>query len=596
MTINHMPALIFMLGGLLIPIFRGRAKSLYMMLIPVVGFINLIQLPMGSHFPVVFGDFNLVLMHIDRLSLMFGYIFHIIAFITVIYILNFKDNVEFVAGFFYAGAALGTLFAGDLFTFFVFWESLTVGSVMLIWSRKTKSAQAAGLRYLLVHAFGGLVLLAGIVFHYNGTGSLEMSQITLGSLSSYLIFFGIGINCAWPLLHPWLTDAYPEATIGGTVFLSAFTTKTAVYALARLYPGTELLIWIGVGMAAFPIFYAVIENDLRRVLAYSLINQVGFMVVGIGVGTELAINGACAHAFNDILFKGLLFMSMGAVMYRTGKINATDLGGLYKSMPWTCLFCCVGAASISAFPLFSGFVSKSMVMSAVAENSHLPGQGALVAVWLVLLFAAAGVFHHAGIKIPFFAFFGHDAGHRVKEAPLNMLIAMGIAAFLCIFIGTFPKFLYSVLPYAVDYQPYTISHVLTQTELLFFSALAFALLLLGGIYPAEQRAVNLDSDWVYRKGGKAAYNFLAQTLNPLNARSESVVQSVAGGTARFFKDAYARIALFFSVNFWLAQDIRGKHLELKKNRLYNQLMEGVSPIGVGAAMAVSFILLVFILT
>ncbi|WDP92913.1 MAG: Na(+)/H(+) antiporter subunit D [Desulfobacter sp.] len=596
MTISHMPALIFMLGGLLIPLFRGKAKSIYMMLIPVVGFINLLNLPMGEHLAWTMGDFNLVLLNIDRLNLVFGYIFHIIAFITTIYILNFKDNVEFVAGFFYAGAALGTIFAGDLFTFFVFWESLTVGSVMLIWSRKTKAAQAAGFRYLMVHAFGGLVLLAGIVIHYSQTGSLEMAHFTLNGLASYLMFFGIGINCAWPLVHPWLTDAYPEATIGGTVFLSAFTTKTAVYALARLYPGTELLIWIGVGMAAFPIFYAVIENDLRRVLAYSLINQVGFMVVGIGVGTELAINGAVAHAFNDILFKGLLFMSMGAVMYRTGKINATDLGGLYKSMPWTCAFCIVGAASISAFPLFSGFVSKSMVMSAVAENSHLPGQGALVAVWLVLLFAAAGVFHHAGIKIPFFAFFGHDSGIRVKEAPKNMLIAMGMAAFLCIFIGTFPKFLYRVLPFATDYQPYTISHVLTQTELLFFSALAFALLLLGGIYPAEQRAVNLDADWVYRKGGRGVYALLANTLNPMNAKSESVFQRVIAWATRFFKDAGARIALFLSVNVWLMSGMKRKRLELKKNRLYNDVLQETLPIGMGAAIAVSFIILVFILT
>ncbi len=596
MTTNMMPALIFMLGGLLIPFFKGKAKSVYMLLIPVVGFINLIHIPQGAHWAASFGDFNLVLLNVDRLNLLFGYIFHIIAFITVIYILNFKDNVEFVAGFFYAGAALGTIFAGDLFTFFVFWESLTIGSVILIWCRKTKKAQTAGFRYLLVHAFGGLVLLAGLVFHYSETGSLAMSHIILGSLSSYLIFFGIGINCAWPLVHPWLTDAYPEATIGGTVFLSAFTTKTAVYALARLYPGTELLIWMGVGMAAFPIFYAVIENDLRRVLAYSLINQVGFMVVGIGVGTELAINGACAHAFNDILFKGLLFMSMGAVMYRTGKINATDLGGLYKSMPWTCLFCCVGAASISAFPLFSGFVSKSLVMSAVAENSHLPGQGSLVFVWLVLLFAAAGVFHHAGIKIPFFAFFGHDSGIRVKEAPKNMLIAMGIAAFLCIFIGTFPQPLYNVLPFDVDYQPYTISHVLTQTELLFFSALAFTLLLLAGIYPAEQRAVNLDSDWFYRKGGKAVYALLSQTLNPMNTRAESVVRAVASGVAGFFKDAGAKIALFFSVNMWLIQGVNKKRLEMKKSRLYSDMMEGTMPIGLGAALAVSFILLVFILT
>ena len=578
----------------MIPFFRGRAKSIYMMLIPVVGFINLINIPMGNHYLMGFSDFKLVLLHIDRLSLLFGYIYHIIAFITVIYILNFKNDVEYVSGFFYAGAALGAVFAGDLFSFFIFWEMLTIGSVMLIWARKTKSAQAAGLRYLLVHAFGGLVLLAGIVLNFTETGSLEMLKLTLSGPGSYLIFLGIGINCAWPVLHPWLTDAYPEATIGGTVFLSAFTTKTAVYALARLFPGTEALIWIGVAMAAFPIFYAVIENDLRRVLAYSLINQVGFMVVGIGIGTELAINGACAHAFNDILFKGLLFMSMGAVMYRTGKINATDLGGLYKSMPWTALFCCVGAASISAFPLFSGFVSKSMVMEAAASGSHLVGQKSYVIVWLVLLFASAGVFHHAGIKIPFFAFFGHDAGHRVKEAPLNMLIAMGIAAVLCVFIGTFPKPLYNLLPFAVDYHPYTISHVLSQTELLFFSALAFTLLLLSGIYPAEMRALNVDADWIYRKSGKALYQIFDTVLNPLNAWCERLVRGAATGTADFFKDAGAKISIFVAVNIWLLAGYRDKHLEIKKQKLYNDILQGTLPAGIGAAVTITFILLVYV--
>ncbi|CCK80542.1 Na(+)/H(+) antiporter subunit D [Desulfobacula toluolica] len=595
MTNSILPAFIFMIGGFFIPLFRGKAKSIYMLLLPVAGFINLLYLPMGDMHLIGFGEFKLVLLHIDRLNLLFGYIFHIISFITVIYILNFKNNVEYVAGFFYAGAALGAVFSGDLFSFFVFWEMLTIGSVLLIWARKTPSAQAAGFRYLLVHAFGGLVLLAGIVFHVTQTGSLEMLKLTLSSPASYMIFFGIGINCAWPVLHPWLTDAYPEATIGGTVFLSAFTTKTAVYALARLFPGTEALIWIGVGMAAFPIFYAVIENDLRRVLAYSLINQVGFMVVGIGIGTELAINGACAHVFNDVLFKGLLFMSMGAVMYRTGKINATDLGGLYKSMPWTCLFCCVGAASISAFPLFSGFVSKSMVMEAAASGSHIAGQGAYVFVWLVLLFASAGVFHHAGIKIPFFAFFGHDAGHRVKEAPKNMLIAMGIAAVLCVGIGTYPKPLYDILPFPVDYHPYTISHVLSQTQLLFFSALAFTLLLLSGIYPAEMRAINVDSDWIYRKLGRSIYATLDKWLNPLNAWCEAIVRSSASGVARFFGGAGANVSLFVAVNFWLLIGYRDKRLEIKKYRLYNDVLQGTLPIGIGAAVTVTFILFLYVL-
>ena len=306
----------------------------------------------------------------------------------------------------------------------------------------------------------------------------------------WLIFTAFGIKAAFPLLHNWLTDGYPQATPTGTVFLSAFTTKVAIYALARCFPGTEILIYIGTLMTCFPIFYAVIENDLRRVLGYSMINQLGFMVCGIGLGTDLAINGAVSHAFNDVIFKGLLFMSMGAVLHMTGRINGSDLGGLYKTMPMTTGLCIVGACSISAFPLFSGFVSKSMVMaSALGEGYHW--------IWLFLLFASAGVFHHAGIKIPFFAFFAHDSGIRAKEPPLNMLLAMGLAVTLCIGIGSYPRYLYSLLPLPVTFHPYDLTHVIAQTQLLFFSALAFCWLKLSGLYPPELRSVNLDAEWIY---------------------------------------------------------------------------------------------------
>ena len=218
------------------------------------------------------------------------------------------------------------------------------------------------------------------------------------------------------------------------------------------------------------------------------------MVCGIGLGTELALNGAVSHAFNDVLFKGLLFMSMGAVLHVTGRINGTDLGGLYKTMPITTVLCIVGAASISAFPLFSGFVSKGMIMAAAAEEGHS-------VVFLLLLFASAGVFHHAGIKIPYFAFFGHDSGIRAHEPPINMLLAMGLAAGFCIFNGCYPWVLYSLLPWDVSYQPYTWSHVISQAQLLFFSALAFSLLMVSGLYPPEMKLINLDVDWLYRRLG-----------------------------------------------------------------------------------------------
>ena len=590
MTDPVLPVIIFVVGALLVPFIKGSWKSAFLLAIPVVGLLNLISISEGTHWVVGFLDYRLVFGRVDRLSLLFGYIFHIISFIAILYALHVKDNLQLMAGLVYAGSALGAIFAGDLLSFFIFWEMLTVSSIFLIWARRTEASLGSGYRYLLVHAAGGLCLLAGIVIHVNQTGSIEFGYLGLNGLGAYLIFFGFGLNCAWPLLHTWLTDAYPEATITGTIFLSAFTTKVAVYALARSFPGTEALIWIGAIMTGFPIFYAVIENDLRRVLAYSLINQVGFMVCGIGIGTALAINGAVCHAFNDILFKALLFMSMGAIMYRTGKINGTDLGGLYRTMPLTCVFCMVGAASISAFPLFSGFVSKSMVMDAAAG-------GHMRIIWFILLFASAGVFHHAGIKIPYFAFFSHDSGMRPKEAPIHMLLAMGIAAFLCVFIGSFPGFLYSLLPYPVEYVPYTAPHVVGQTQLLFFSALAFTLLLLSGIYPAEMRSINLDVDWFYRKGCRLFFHVMDRTLNKINRVSERVfVGGIIGSLARISRDVVPRFILFGMVSFWVLTGSRGEVLQMKKMHVYNDFLKGTLPVGIGAGVAGLFIILLFVLS
>lgn len=486
------PFIPFFIGALIAGFTRGTVRSAIMVMTPILGALHLWMVPEGVHLQIAFLDYQLTPYRVDKLSLMFGYVFHIAAFIAIVYSLHVRDTLQQVAAMLYTGSGLGAVFAGDLLTLFVFWELLAFTSVFLIWARRTQRAYLVGMRYLIIQVLSGGILLVGALFYASENGSLEFGNIGLEGVAGWLIFIAFGIKCAFPIAHTWLTDAYPEATVTGTVFLSAITTKVAVYALARAYPGTELLIYIGVSMACFPIFFAVIENDLRKVLAYSLINQVGFMVVGIGIGTALAINGAVSHAFNDVIFKGLLFMSMGAVLHMTGKINGSELGGLYKTMPKTTMLCIVGAASISAFPLFSGFVSKSMVMSAALET----GYGW---VWLALLFASAGVFHHAGIKIPYFAFFAHDSGIRVSDPPKNMLFAMSIAAGLCIAIGIYPAALYSLLPYDTGYNPYDATHVLAQTQLLFFSALAFVWLNLKGLYPPELRSTNLDFDWFYRR-------------------------------------------------------------------------------------------------
>ena len=503
------PGLILILGALLVPLLPRALRGWWMIALPILAFLQLLSLPVGYHGIVEIGGLQLTTLRIDTLSLVFGYIFLIAAALSAIYALHDRDPVQQVAGLVYAGSATGAVFAGDLLTLFFFWEGTAIASVFLIWASRTERAYSAGMRYLIIQVGSGVLLLAGILLHYRGTGSIAFGTLGLdGSAATLLIFIAFGIKCAFPLLHNWLQDAYPEATVTGTVLLSAFTTKLAVYALARGFAGTEILVPIGATMTAFPIFYAVIENDLRRVLAYSLNNQLGFMVVGIGIGSEMALNGTAAHAFSHILYKALLFMSMGAVLYRVGTIKGSELGGLFKSMPWTAGFCIVGAASISAFPLFSGFISKSLIIAAALDGGYF---------WtfLILLFASAGVFHHSGIKIPYFAFFAHDSGKRCAEAPTNMLIAMGITAALCIGIGVYPEPLYALLPYKVDFAPYTLEHVVTQLQLLMFSALAFTVLIRTGVYPPELRSTNLDTDWLYRRLGYGALRKIDAAANDI---------------------------------------------------------------------------------
>ena len=397
-----------------------------------------------------------------------------------------------------------------MISLFFYWEGTAIASVFLIWARGTDGAFYTGLRYLIIQIASGVILIAGVALHYSDTGSIAFERMELGTLATWLMFLSFGIKCAFPLLHNWLQDSYPAATVTGTVILSAFTTKLAVYALARGFAGTEILIYIGVVMTLFPIFFAEIENDLRRVLAYSLNNQLGFMVVGIGIGTEMALNGTAAHAFAHILYKALLFMSVGAVLFRTGTSKASELGGLYRTMPLTAVFCLIGAASISAFPLFSGFVTKSLVLDQAADQHY-------TWVWLGLVFASAGVLSHSGIKIPYFTFFAHDSGKRPAEAPLHMLLAMGITAFLCIAIGVFPEPLYAILPYPVEYHAYSAYHVIGQLQLLLFALLAFGFLMRSGIHPPEIRAVNLDFDWIYRRAMPNILSALLVFVSTLHA-------------------------------------------------------------------------------
>ena len=518
MMISILPtAFIFIAAALVLGLLpKGNVRGVILLITPILAAWQIWNLPVGIFAQVEFVGQTLDMMRVDKLSRIFGLIFCLAAFLGNLYAWHVRDFIQQIAALLYAGAAIGAVFAGDLITLFFYWEGTALASVFLIWARRTEGSYHTGMRYLVIQITSGVILLAGTALLYRETGSITFERMTLGSLGTWLIFLSFGIKCAFPLLHNWLQDSYPAATITGTVILSAFTTKLAVYALARGFAGTELLIYIGAVMTLFPIFFAEIENDLRRVLAYSLNNQLGFMVVGIGVGTEMAINGTASHAFAHILYKALLFMSVGAVMLRTGTSKASELGGLCRTMPRTAIFCLIGAASISAFPLFSGFVTKSLIMDETA-NQHYP------IIWAILVFASAGVLSHSGIKIPYFTFFGHDSGLRPNEAPIHMQMAMGFTAFLCVFIGVYPEPLYALLPYEVVYRPYTMSHVVGQLQLLCFALLAFAVLMRRGIHPPEIRAVNLDVDWIYRRFIPKLYNIIYNSVVKVFIFIEAVI-------------------------------------------------------------------------
>lgn len=497
------PAAILILGAFFVPFLKGGLKKAYLLILPAVAFIDILYMSHGNYWVYNFLGNDLIFGKVDRLSLVFGYVFAIMAFIGIMYALHVEDDLQHMAALFYAGSSMGVVFAGDYFTLFIFWEIMAFSSAYLIFAERSEAAIKAGFRYLLVHISGGVCLLAGIIIHYVNTGSMLFGPIEKGGIAFYLILVGFILNAAVPPISAWLSDAYPEATVTGSVFLCAFTTKTAVYVLVRAFPGTEILVVLGVFMAIYGVVYAVLENDCRRLLAYHIISQVGYMVAGVGMGSEMALNGTVSHAFAHILYKALLFMGTGAVIYMTGKRKLTELGGLYKTMPITLTLYMVGGFAISAFPLFSGFVSKSMVVSAASHDHR-----ALVT--LLLTMASSGTFLHTGLKLPYYMFFGKETGIRAKEPPLNMIVGMGIAAFLCIAIGVFPGILYAVLPYPVHFEPYTADHVTGSLGILIFTALGF-FLLLKKLDP--EPTISVDTDWFYRKGARA---FLWFADNPMS--------------------------------------------------------------------------------
>lgn len=522
------PAVIVILGGFLLPLMPKNVRSSAFLIFPLLALAVLWQLPENYTLTLPFGDYELVPVYADSLSKIFGTIFAMIAIIGGIYAFHIKDLGQQSSALVYAGGALGVTFAGDYFTLYIFWELMAVSSAYLIWARRTEETDKAGLRYLLVHIFGGGLLLGGILWHTTETGSILIESLpNVYSFSSVLILLGVAVNSAIPPLHAWLADAYPKATITGAVFMSAFTTKSAVYVLIRIFPGWEILIWFGVAMALYGVVYAVLANDIRQILAYHIISQVGYMVAGVGIGTEMALNGTTAHAFSHILYKSLLFMGAGAVLYSTGKSKLTELGGFASKMKVVVFLYMIGAFSISGFPLFNGFISKSMVISAAGE-AHYEW------VLLLLLLASVGTFLHTGLKLPYFTWFGESKSEiTVKPVPFNMLIAMGIGAFFCTLFGVFPGLLYQYLPYPVDYDPYTVYHLVETVQILVFTFIGFWILRKKLEGDAK---IALDTDWFYRKPATLVKKVFVYNVDKAFGVADTIMLSISEYITKKFKN------------------------------------------------------------
>ena len=520
------PALILLLAAVLIGVLKGHARTAVVLIAPLLTLWAVWQIPDGVQGTVKFLSYYIEPVEGSPLRRLFATIFAIMVFVGGLYAYRVARWYELSAAYAYASGAVGVCFAGDLITLFLYWELMALFSTIVVWCGGTPGARAAGIRYAIMHLLGGVVLKVGIEGVVVGTGSIQISPMLATDFSSWMILIGILINAAAPPVSAWLSDAYPEASPTGSVFLSAFTTKTAVLALILLFPGEPVLIGVGLFMVMYGIIYALLENDVRRILAYSIVNQVGFMVCAVGIGTQMALNGAAAHAFAHIIYKALLFMSAGVVIYRTGKNKCSELGGLFRTMPLTAACGIVGALAISSFPLTSGFVTKSLISQAAIDES-------LVWVYMLLTAASAGVFLHAGIKFPWFVFFQRDSGLRPKDAPWNMGLAMIIFAGLCILLGVFPELLYPLLPYAVEYKPYTAGKVLFYLQLLLFSGLAFFVLL-----PLMKRTetISLDTDWLWRRAAPAVIRLLEKALHWLDSVRLSALESCQ----RFFKSMTVR--------------------------------------------------------
>jgi len=488
--------------------------------------------PEGQSLEVVFLGFDAVLFNVDTLSRLMALIFAFIGATAVVYSYATEADTRqtaFALG--YVGTSVGAVFAGDWLTFVFFVELMGVASTLLVWTHGGRAVRA-GFRYALWHGLGGSLILAGIIWHYAAVGSFLFSATDgiAPGVPAALYALGFGVNVGYIGLHVWLPDTYPRPHIAASVFLCVYTTKTGVYGLGRAFPEGHLwLAYMGGGMAVFGAFVALLQNDMRRLLSYHIQSQVGYMVAGVGIGSTLAFAGAFAHVFNHILYKSLLFMCAGAIIYRTDTENLKKLGGLRREMPLTMVIFAIAALSIAGFPGFNGFVSKGMVVGA-AHKEHLD------ALWYILLLGGVGTFM-SFIKFGYYAFFHGEAQQTVPGRELNtgQRVAMGTVATLCVLYGLVPGALFGLLPGVesatyvalpaaeAKYTVFTVDHLVEGFGLAALGLVGFAALK----KPLSKVGHVPDIDYVYNRVGFYGTRAVVVGVTDLYAAADRVAVALA---------------------------------------------------------------------
>ncbi|MDL0140113.1 Na(+)/H(+) antiporter subunit D [Halobacterium salinarum] len=499
----------------------------------------------GAHLPVKLFGFHAILLNVDPFSTLMGLIFGLIGAAGVVYsYASDAENIQTAFALGYVGTSLGAVFAGDWLTLIFFWELMAATSTLLVWHYGGKAVRA-GFRYALAHGIGGTLLLAAIIWQFAETGTFLFGSVPggpetaglAGSIAPVLAALGIGVNVGFVGLHAWLPDTYPRPHIAASVFLCVFTTKTGVYGLYRVFPehGNMAVAYMGGAMAVFGAMMALFQNDMRRLLSYHIQSQVGYMVAGVGIGSALAQAGAFAHVFNHILYKGLLFMTAGVIVYRTGEERLPKLGGLAREMPITAGAFTVAALSISGFPGFNGFVSKGIIISA-SHYMHAPlvTVGEFTGLQVLLLLGGVGTFM-SFIKFGYYAFFHGSYDGTVKDANRGQAAAMVAIAALCLGYGLYPEGLFGILPIDVTTNPpvghvyttYTMSHLTEGVALAVLGVIGFVLVKapLSGLGRVP------DVDAVYNRVLFYGTRALVVGVTELYAAVDRVVVAAASATA-----------------------------------------------------------------